>query len=116
MSGVISVAVSPSGWRKTIIRLVLQKVYVELKIPSAVSSCSTPSLCSSEVPSSMATSAALALFSWCECSISVPEVIGSDKATFASSAIMERKRRVTMEMVGENSLRVPVNTRFLNTK
>lgn len=60
----------------------------------------------------MAMSAALALLSCCESSFSVPEVVGLDKATFASSAIVGHKGVVTMEMVGEGFVRMRVDTRF----
>lgn len=60
----------------------------------------------------MAMSAGLAPLSWCEGSLSAPEVVGLDKATFASSAIVGRKGVVTMEMVGKGSVRMRVDTRF----
>ena len=44
--------------------------------------------------------------------MSVPDVAGLGKATFASSAIVGRNARGLMEMVGENSVRMRVNTRF----
>ena len=111
MSGVVGVAVSPCSWKNETVRLGSNNACSSLEIPSAAAPCSAPSSCDLEVPSSMARSAVLAPFD-CECSASAPEVIGSDKATFASSAIAGCERAVTMEMVGENSERERVNTRL----
>ena len=84
----------------------------KVNVLSAASSCSAPSLDDSEVPSCVAMSVGLAPLSCCDFSMSVPDVAGLDKATFASSAIVGRNGRGVMEMVGENSVRMRVTTRF----
>ena len=85
---------------------------LKVNVLSAASSCSAPSLDGSEVPSCVATLVALAPLSCCEFSMSVPDVVGLGKATFVSSAIVGRNGRRLMEMVGENSVRMRVKTRF----
>ncbi len=116
MSGVacvvVCVAVGLGDWKKIMISLISKKGCLIADVPSAVSSRSAPSLCDSEVPSSMGVSSALAPLSCCKFSISGPDVTGSDKATFASSAIVEGDRTMVAEMVGESSVGMRVNTRF----
>lgn len=112
-SGVGCVAVGLGSWEITIrVSLVSERGCLKLDIPSAASCCSVPSLGGSEMLSSI-TSAALAPLSCCKCSISAPEVVGLDEATLVPSAIVGLDWAIMMEMVGESSVRMRVNTRFL---